>query len=133
MQRALMHYFKPYNRELVLKALKKAGREDLIGWGGDCLIPPYERREKAGRPEVKGERQASKGRGAKGRSDREVPKGGGDREAPRGRDGNKGRQSRGRNGPGTETSPRSGGAPRGRPEERPRKHPTKGGERRHRG
>ena len=40
MQRALMHYFKPYNRELVVKALKKAGREDLIGWGPDCLIPP---------------------------------------------------------------------------------------------
>ena len=43
MQRALMHYFKPYNRKLVLAALKKAGREDLIGWGGDCLIAPYER------------------------------------------------------------------------------------------
>ena len=40
MQRALMHYFKPYNRPLVLKALKKAGREDLIGWGRDCLISP---------------------------------------------------------------------------------------------
>ena len=38
-----MHYFKPYNRQLVIKALKKAGREDLIGWGGDCLIPPYEK------------------------------------------------------------------------------------------
>jgi len=40
MQRALMHYFKPYNRELVLKALRKAGREDLIGFGRDCLVPP---------------------------------------------------------------------------------------------
>ena len=46
MQRALMHYFKPYNRQLVLKALRRAGREDLIGWGGDCLIPPYERKSK---------------------------------------------------------------------------------------
>ena len=46
MQRALMHYFKPYNRELVLKALHKAGWEDLIGWGSDCLVPPYERRGK---------------------------------------------------------------------------------------
>ena len=46
MQRALMHYFKPYNRQLVLKALRRAGREDLIGWGGDCLIPPYERKPK---------------------------------------------------------------------------------------
>ena len=46
MQRALMHYFKPYNRELVLAALKKAGREDLIGWGPECLITPYERKTK---------------------------------------------------------------------------------------
>ncbi len=47
MQRALMHYFKPYNRELVLKALRKAHREDLIGWGPDCLIPPRERKSGA--------------------------------------------------------------------------------------
>lgn len=40
MQRALMHYFQPYNRRLVIKALKKAGREDLIGWGPQCLIAP---------------------------------------------------------------------------------------------
>ena len=60
MQRALMHYFKPYNRQLVLKALKKAGREDLIGWGKECLIPPREikgreadkpRRKSAGKDE----------------------------------------------------------------------------------
>ena len=46
MQRALMHYFKPCNRQLVIKALKKAGREDLIGWGKECLITPYERDRK---------------------------------------------------------------------------------------
>ena len=46
MQRALMHYFKPYNRQLVMKALRKAGREDLIGWGQECLIPPYKRDRK---------------------------------------------------------------------------------------
>jgi hypothetical protein len=44
MQRALMHYFKPGNRALVLAALKKAGREDLIGWGPECLIAPRERK-----------------------------------------------------------------------------------------
>jgi len=46
MQRALMHFFRPNNRPLVLAALKKAGREDLIGWDKNCLIPPYERKEK---------------------------------------------------------------------------------------
>ena len=44
LQRALMQYFKPYNRAMVAEALKKAGREDLIGWDKDCLITPYERR-----------------------------------------------------------------------------------------
>ena len=50
MQRALMQYYVPANHALVLKALKKAGREDLIGWGGNCLIPPYlrKKREKSG-------------------------------------------------------------------------------------
>ena len=39
-QRALLQYFKPENRQLVLKALKKAGRYDLIGTGKDCLAAP---------------------------------------------------------------------------------------------
>jgi uncharacterized radical SAM protein YgiQ len=38
MQRALLQYFLPQNRELVLEALKKAGRADLIGNGPNCLI-----------------------------------------------------------------------------------------------
>ncbi len=41
MQRALMQYNKPYNHDLVVKALRKAHREDLIGWDRDCLVPPY--------------------------------------------------------------------------------------------
>ena len=39
MQRALLQYYRPENRELVRKALKLAGRTDLIGSGPDCLIP----------------------------------------------------------------------------------------------
>lgn len=38
MQRALLQYFNPKNRELVLRALRKAGRGDLIGSGPNCLI-----------------------------------------------------------------------------------------------
>lgn len=37
-QRALLQYFRPENRRLVLDALKKAGRTDLIGTGPDCLV-----------------------------------------------------------------------------------------------
>lgn len=40
MQRALLQYFKPQNRDLVEKALRIAKRTDLIGHGKDCLIPP---------------------------------------------------------------------------------------------
>lgn len=38
MQRALMRYFAPENHDLVIKALKEAGRTDLIGHGKNCLI-----------------------------------------------------------------------------------------------
>ena len=37
-QRALLQYFKPENRELVLRTLKKYGRTDLIGSGRECLV-----------------------------------------------------------------------------------------------
>jgi len=40
MQRALIQYKKPENYELVKKALLIARREDLIGYGKECLIPP---------------------------------------------------------------------------------------------
>jgi uncharacterized radical SAM protein YgiQ len=37
-QRALLQYFKPENKQIVLKALKNAGRTELIGVGHNCLI-----------------------------------------------------------------------------------------------
>ncbi len=39
-QRALLQYFKPENRALVLSVLKKEGRLDLIGTGPNCLVAP---------------------------------------------------------------------------------------------
>ncbi len=44
-QRALMQYKNPANRELVLEGLKLAGRMDLVGYDKKCLIRPI--REKA--------------------------------------------------------------------------------------
>ncbi len=38
LQRALLQYFNPKNRALVIEALKKSGRSDLIGNGKNCLI-----------------------------------------------------------------------------------------------
>ncbi len=40
MQRALLQYDKPENTKTVIKALKLAGREDLIGYAPNCLVPP---------------------------------------------------------------------------------------------
>ena len=40
LQRALLQFGKPENANLVREALKKAGREDLIGTGPDCLVKP---------------------------------------------------------------------------------------------
>lgn len=42
MQRALIQYRNPANYELVLEALKKAGRMDLVGFDKKCLIRPRE-------------------------------------------------------------------------------------------
>ncbi len=40
MQRALIQYRDPKNRDLVREALEKSGRTDLIGFGPKCLIRP---------------------------------------------------------------------------------------------
>ena len=49
-QRALLQYFKPENKALVLSALKKEGRLDLIGTGPNCLVAP-DRREGYTKPQ----------------------------------------------------------------------------------
>ena len=40
MQRALLQWRRPDKRPIVIAALKKAHREDLIGFGRECLIRP---------------------------------------------------------------------------------------------
>ena len=40
MQRALMQYWLPQSRAIVRKALRLAHREDLIGYGKECLVKP---------------------------------------------------------------------------------------------
>jgi hypothetical protein len=40
MQRALLQYFNPKNKELVISALHSIGRDDLIGTGKNCLVTP---------------------------------------------------------------------------------------------
>lgn len=49
LQRALLQYYNPKNSGLVLEALKKAGRYDLIGTGPKCLVKNDIRPNRKGR------------------------------------------------------------------------------------
>ena len=46
MQRALIQYRDPKNYDLVMEALQKSGRMDLVGYGRQCLIRPRRQGEK---------------------------------------------------------------------------------------
>ena len=65
MQRALLQFGNPKNRALVLKALRQAGREDLIGMGKHYLVadfrPPV-KKEEGKRPAAKGKSQREGGK-----------------------------------------------------------------------
>ena len=63
MQRALIQYRDPKNYTLVREALEKAGRQDLIGFGKECLIRPYPPKKDAGKPGGKQETGKSAGKG----------------------------------------------------------------------
>ena len=60
MQRALMQYRAPRNRKLVLEALQKAGRMDLVGSGHKCLLHPEGEQQR--RPKPGGRRGAGRER-----------------------------------------------------------------------
>ena len=82
MQRALMQYFNPANHALVKQALLKAGRDDLIGWGAGCLIPPYVREKKkedkaSKKTSVSGGRSVERGNGHGNERRRPAKHGGG--------------------------------------------------------
>ncbi len=51
LQRALLQYYQKEKQPLVIEALKKAGRADLIGTGPDCLVQPMPERRNAKKAE----------------------------------------------------------------------------------
>ena len=61
MQRALIQYRNPKNYRLVMEALKEAGREDLVGYGKECLIRPE---KGGGKPK---DHRGQKGSGGQGK------------------------------------------------------------------
>ena len=48
MQRALLQYYNPANKDIILEALKICGRYDLIGTGEKCLVNAPDMRRKSG-------------------------------------------------------------------------------------
>ncbi len=56
LQRALLQYYKPENRRTIIEALQKAGREDLIGFGENCLAAPDREHAASKRQEQERER-----------------------------------------------------------------------------
>lgn len=116
LQRALIQYRDPKNHDLVVEALRKAGREDLIGFGPQCLVRPRRaknaqpRRDKRGGSSARGgapaaraakgarSSQAGRGRGADTRAARPArtgaaSEGGGRARGKRGVGGDDGRAS----------------------------------------
>ena len=70
LQRALLQWGRPEKRPLVLEALQKAGRTDLIGYGKHCLIrppagwkPPEEKKEEKKPAPRRDDRRRDEGRG----------------------------------------------------------------------
>ena len=85
LQRAMLQWHRPENRRMVREALRRCGREDLIGFGPECLVRPE--------PSGKDGRSAPKeGKGPASRRDagRRTSAGGG--KAPGKRNGEKGRR-----------------------------------------
>ena len=60
MQRALLQYYDPKKRELCEEALRRAHRQDLIGSGKNCLIPPAPRQYNKNKRPVYGKKQTGK-------------------------------------------------------------------------
>ena len=70
LQRALLQFNRPQNAPLVREALVKLHREDLIGFGPECLVRP-ERNEQPQRKKEVPSRTSHNGKG--GRSDKKPP------------------------------------------------------------
>ena len=75
MQRALMQWKRPDKRPLVLAALRRTGREDLIGYGKRCLVRPEAARRDARSGEEKWRNEQGRGRDKGARQSRQdVPR-----------------------------------------------------------
>lgn len=73
MQRALLQFRNPDNYELVYNALRAAHREDLIGFGDNCLIRPKNNRRNENGKDFKRKRSITKNKGRTERGGKKTP------------------------------------------------------------
>ena len=85
MQRALLQWARPDKRKLVIQALHEAGREDLIGYGKECLVrPDRPQNPRMGKPQGKSDRSpAAKASGRPDKRDTRDRRDGRKSEPPR--------------------------------------------------
>ena len=62
LQRALLQWKRPEKRRLVMEALHKAGRGDLVGYGPDCLLRPVRTPKGQDAPRGQGKGKAKEAR-----------------------------------------------------------------------
>ena len=110
MQRALIQYRKPENWHLVREALRRAGREDLVGFGPKCLIRPYPPKDAGA--DGRGGRGAAGGKGSAGGHGQRAGKGS---ASGKGRDGKGSAAVGGPKGRGGKPAPGGGHNPGGMP------------------
>ena len=85
LQRALLQYYKRENAPLVREALVKCHREDLIGYGENCLVRPDGKAAKGGEPKgTKKTKNTSSPKRPEGWAAPKKKKGGAKRSAPKG-------------------------------------------------
>ena len=93
MQRALLQSGNPKNHALVRKALRLAGREELIGWNKHCLVPPEKNpggdpdRKQGNKTAFSGEKPRSGGRNTAKFPEKPARGGKSGKSAPAGKDG----------------------------------------------
>ena len=81
MQRALLQWRRPEKRPIIISALRKAGREDLIGFGKECLIRPLPGEPWSKKPSKQEERRQSRPPKHGGKTKRPLPPKKGKRKA----------------------------------------------------
>ena len=89
MQRALLQFRRPQNFPLVREALRQAHREDLIGTGRNCLVPPEGVKTAAEYAQIRREKKAREERraqrvGKPAEARKSAPRSGADKRGPRG-------------------------------------------------